>query len=360
MTAANDGFIKPASLNVGGRAITIPATLRMAANAGQYAKNAIKLNPYLLIGTLALGYLADNLITVDPTTGTFSKAPPQDWYLGYTWYLSGSPSNDFCRQPANACSIETAISRATSTWQDANYTRTITFQSASGNTRTYTVKRIHKATGHVTNTQPMTVVQLQPYAQQGVPVTQADWDALPDPLPYIAPELPSAPYMTEGVPTDVPEYAPADIPLGQPYTRPDGSTAEPRVKITPAGDGKVTIAPYDLPLTDPSGNPVSNPVPEPTPSDTPTDCDKYPASIGCAELGAIPPAEPLATRDIPVSPTVTPVGGAGSCPADITTSIYGLTWSYLPICDFASAIRPLIIGFAWLAFAYIVAGTVRT
>lgn len=344
MTAANDGFIKPASLNVGGRATTIPATLRMAANAGQYAKQAMRLNPYVLAGTLAAGWLLDQGLSYE--NDQWVKANTSGG-LGYDTCTSGQiPGTQTEAYMRNAI-----LSNPQNHWYGCNAWHDCSVSNGGTYCQGWGGSPANLCAAYQCTGQPN---------PQTEPATDADWDALPSPLPIIAPELPYAPYMPEGVPVNAPEYAPSDISLGQPYTRPDGSTAEPRAKISSAGDGKVTIAPYDLPLTDPSGNPVSNPVPEPTPSDTPTDCDKYPASIGCAEFGAIPPAEPLATRDIPVNPTVTPIGGPGSCPADITTSAYGITFSYQPFCDFASAIRPLIIGFAWLAFAYIVAGTVRT
>jgi hypothetical protein len=44
---------------VEGRLLTMPASMRFAANAGQIVTNAFRFNPYLLVGSLALAWMAD-------------------------------------------------------------------------------------------------------------------------------------------------------------------------------------------------------------------------------------------------------------------------------------------------------------
>lgn len=86
------------------------------------------------------------------------------------------------------------------------------------------------------------------------------------------------------------------------------------------------------------------------------ECKNYPDRVGCSKFGDAGSVT-VGSTTIPVSTDYTPVGGAGVCPADVT--VRGITFSYQPICNFASAVRPLVIGFAWLSFAFIVAGVVR-
>lgn len=192
-------------------------------------------------------------------------------------------------------------------------------------------------------------------------MTQPDWDALPSPLPDIAPELPYAPYMPEGVPVDAPEYdfVPFRTPIGNPYTKPDGSTAQPMASVSPNGDS-VTIDTYDQPLTDANGDPVpggtppidtAEPVPPPKMPDI---CDENPDIAACAKQGDVPAPDVIPTHTINFSTVFSPIGGTGSCPADVTTTRFGITWSYQPICDFASAIRPIVVAFAWLGFGFII------
>lgn len=348
MNAANDGFVKPAVVNVGGKAVTMPASMKMAANAGQFAKNAMKLNPLGIAGTLAAGYLLSE--GLEWLNNEWLKST-QGYNLDYP-FTGPCTINGYMLNAYEGC-FDMGLSEGVSTAQseecigsgypDAHYITS--YYGNAFNPR-------HGVCFVGLNTQPNTNQN---------PATPGDWDALPDPLPAVAPELPYAPYMPEGVPVDAPEYAPSSVPVGQPYTKPDGSTAQPMAKISPAGDGQVTIDTYDQPLTDPQGVPIADPQPQDTPDpqiEQKTDCEKFPASIGCAEFGTPAAQEPLTTLEIPLNPDYSAIGGAGACPASVTVA--GITWSYQPFCDFASAIRPLIIGFAWLSFAYIVAGTVRT
>jgi hypothetical protein len=150
------------------------------------------------------------------------------------------------------------------------------------------------------------------------------------------------------------------VPVGEPYSKPDGSTAQPMAKISPNGD-MVTVDTYDQPLTDPQGNPLPDAAPQDTlePAPDPDICAKNPDSLMCAKLGTIPEAELVPTTELPIDATVTSVGGQGQCPANVSLP-HGITWSYEPICNFASAIKPFILGFAWLTFAFIVAGVSRS
>lgn len=199
-------------------------------------------------------------------------------------------------------------------------------------------------------------------------MTQPDWDALPSPLPQIAPELPYAPYMPGGVPVNAPEYdfVPFQTPIGNPYTKPDGSTAQPMASVSPNGDS-VTIDTYDKPLTDANGDPVSSGTPpvdtaEPVPlPEIPNFCEENPDAAACAKQGEIPTPDIIPTHDVDFSTAWSPVGSGAGCPADVSLSFLGqpLSWSYAPICTMAETIRPLVIGFAWLGFGFIIVGGLR-
>lgn len=86
-----------------------------------------------------------------------------------------------------------------------------------------------------------------------------------------------------------------------------------------------------------------------------TDCDKLPNSIGCSEFGT-----PGASGDIEdqkknigsITPTT---GGAGNCPASVHLP-RGAEFSYAPMCQLASGVRPVVIGIAWLLAGFMVFG----
>lgn len=331
MTAANDGFIKPSVINVGGRPVTIPATLRAAANAGNIAKNALRLNPGLIVGTLAASWLADQ---------------GMEWIDGQGWHFSDSnaiPSSLESNCVADCASAGWCTAPAVEIVPDSN------------GVPLYMCRGYWSFYGNRYN-----VMNYGPVSPQIRPATPEDWDALPDPLPALAPELPYAPYLPEGVPVEEPEFAPQIVPLGLPYTAPDGSTWQPKADIQPAGDGKVRVRTYDDPLTDPQGNPVPSGTP-PKETETPQEppkipdiCVDHPDVAACAKQGDVPAPDVIPTHTINFSTVFSPIGGSGSCPADVTTSRFGITWSYQPICDFASAIRPIVVAFAWLGFAFII------
>lgn len=273
MTAANDGFIAPSVVNVAGKAITMPATLRMAANAGTVAVSAMRFNPYLLVGTAALGWLASQ--NFEQQNGQWVKPS------GYVLYPGDSQSGGY----------PYFLYGAYASWQNADCS------SRGGNYSTIGSDYGCVFFGSVP-------------AQEYSPLTEADWAALP-PLPdAVKQELPYVPYMPDGVPVDSPEYAPSDVPLGDPYTKPDGSTAQPRAKISPSGDGQVTVATYDQPLTDPSGQPVSNPVPQPTPDQPPDLCQLHPESVACMSSGGPPTFVPPTDGGAPADPSIVAAGGA--------------------------------------------------
>lgn len=343
MTAANDGFITPATLNVGGRAITVSASLRMAANAGQYVKTGLSLTPLGLAGTLALPWLISEGWDLINGVWHATNALPSNIH-GYDTCISNYGSGTESQMQAAILNDPMNHNYGCSEWH---------FDTLNGDFWGGWASPSH--TGYVACAAYTCTGQPSPHTH---PATPDDWAALPDPLPALAPELPYAPYLPEGVPVAPPEYQPQTVPFGDPYTKPDGSTVQPMAKISPASHGQVTIDTFDQPLTDAQGNPVPDPQPQDTPEPQPDPCKSHPDRVGCVVLGTAPAPELLQTLTVPVAPDYSPVGGAGSCPASVTVS--GITWSYQPFCDFASAIRPLIIGFAWLSFAFIVAGTVRT
>lgn len=338
MTAANDGFIKPSVINVGGRPVTIPATLRMAANAGNLVKGALRITPWgMIAGTLAAAWLADQgMEWIDDHWQTSS--------ITYVWKFGNDIGPQFSTR-LEACqhfaSIVLSDDPGLYSLSGAGCYRLSAFKVS-----TYTYE---EATGFPTLR----------------PVTPENWDALPDPLPAIVPELPYAPYLPDGVPVEEPEFAPQVVPLGLPYTAPDGSTWQPMADIQPAGDGQVRVRPYDEQLTEPDGTPIpqpNRPTAEVAP-EQPTQCDKYPNSIGCMQPGAAPAPETIPNTQIPLSftPMTMPGSSATSCPVPETVGLGGHTFEirYDGLCYYADSLRPFVILGAYITAAMIIFGVIR-
>lgn len=335
MAAANSGYIQPAVANVGGKPITVPAKMRMAANAGQFAKNAMKLNPWGIAGTLAAAWLLDQ--GMEWLNGQWSLGTKQ-----FTSTLGG------CEGPMSKGAMEACWNAHPSNWQGFNFT--IQWNSEYAAWWMYRNGAPYSNLGTVTTPRP---------------ATDDDWAALPDPLPAVAPELPFAPYMPDGAPVEAPGYdfAPFNTPLGAPYTKPDGSTSQPMASVSPNGDS-ITVDTFDQPLTDTSGNPLPSPQPQDTPEPQPSQCEKHPETLGCATLGSAPDST-LTTEQKSIA-QITPItggalGASGQCPAPLTTSFMGtpISFSYDMPCQAASMLRPLILALAWLSAGVIFIGGVR-
>lgn len=337
MTAANDGYIAQSVVNVAGKAVTLPATLRMAANAGQIATAGMRLNPWGIAATLALPWLLDKGLSY--VNGQWLKAQPvsgSPYTYGGVDAWPSSTSGDYCgcsTQPSPSCNG--------------------VYSTAPGGFGPYGGCDCGSAATWISH--DLGSGCAVPKTASSVPATDSDWAALPDPLPAVAPELPYAPYLPEGVPVSQPEFSPSDVPLGNPYTKPDGSTAQSRAKISPAGDGQVTVSTYELQVTDAQGQPVSNPTPQATPDQQPDPCDQHPERLGCMPAGTDSFAVP--TSSVPLSFTPEAAPFSGTCPAPI--SVLGQSISFQSSCDAMTMIRPLVLAFAAVMAAFILLDTFR-
>lgn len=361
---ASNAYTSAGRVTIGGKPLTIPASIPVAATAGSALKTAMRLSPYAMLGSAALAWLAENGIEPDPQTGVWHK-----FALGDP-YSIGLPSD-----PAPSCS--TLGHSGTVYIPEPDYSSYSVHKrvpsSVHGCTSPNYASQGWLLLSYCSDAaEPCGYQQLFSKSAQQLPVTNsspatpADFDALPDPTstPGVIDDAQGQPYMqgatpTSGVPVGKPNYESGNYPMGSPYKAPDGTTVQPMASVTNISNtNTVTISTYNITTHNADGSPTNNPLPQPT-EENPDDCETNPDRVGCHDLGTPDPQESLGTLEVPVSPTVTPVGGPGVCPASVSLP-YGITWSYQPFCDFATAIKPFILGFAWLSFAYIVVGAVRT
>jgi hypothetical protein len=376
-TISGGGFSGAGRLTVAGRAVSIPGAIEPAANAASYARGSLLANPWLA-GVALLAWTGDaglhsdqvggwNITnapsTVQPGTQTVSCYTMFYQSPNYTCATSGgSDALSTCNRAGgsynagiNKCTLPdiASCSKVYPNCTGASYGN----PAPTGN-----VTETGCPAGYTANGSACALTDPASAATTTHPATQADFDALPAPSVGTLGDL----AFQLGIPAAAPVYEPARVPTGDPYTKPDGSTAQPMAVISPASNGQVTVSTYDQPLTDTAGQPVTNPAPEPTPDPppepTPGQCDKYPATLGCANLDT-PTAEDLSTQARNIS-MITPVavGGAGVCPAPMTASFLGqnVSMSFDPLCQFANALRPLVLVLAWLSAGYIFIGGVKT
>lgn len=153
-------------------------------------------------------------------------------------------------------------------------------------------------------------------------------------------------------------------------TNPDGSTTTTTKKTTCADDGTCSTETTET-TKDPSGNTTgakggtdnksaSNFCKENPDSElckgTSDTCKDHPDRIGCSTFGEVTEQSDLAQTEKGISSiTVAGVASNASCPADLTLA-HGMTFSFAPFCNYATALSPIIITLAWLSAGFLIFG----
>lgn len=348
--------------NVGGKAVTMPATMRMAANAGQFAISAVRASPAALIGSAVVAWLLAN--GIEYVEGQFVKpASSPGIGQGYQWGCAGYYGE------ISAVPITCAQAGG---WGDITITEFVPNGPTSYVVKAYSSKfsggpyTVATVTKH---TQCLSGYTLQNGACVGssVPATDADFAPLATaPLPdAVASEL--AP---KGValPMENPVFDPpyVDEPLGEPYVDPvTGKRYQDKFRVTPHSDGKTADVQAHKQEVDEEGDPVTDPATgvEAPPEKQDDFCKQNPEASSCKPFDE-PPDLDLEKKENPFS--LSPVSGFGadsaSCPAPqnlFTVGGQAVAWDWGNFCKFAQGIRPLIIGFAWLTAIMIVVSVGR-
>lgn len=392
--AANDasfaGGVRsaPGVINVGGRAVTMPAAYRFAANAGTIAARAAFLNPTLfVVGTaaaLAYTYFTDEDYLVNGGIWV-KKVNGQSCASGCYEYSHQWNSVSYWGHytPTSACMAYIPKVAA----QSPEFTYAFHSIIDNGAGCKYTVKRagwpddvgsgpIFKRSippYNFSTTRPATQIEFET-EMGGVPVPMGvpqNWPIKDfwwpvQPMPILNPSPGANP---------VPQ--PLRVPQGEPQLVPNSNPAEyktPVIDITPSptvsDPWRVDVVPKDITKLDPNPLPETEPVPDETPPGQEEQekeqdlCEKNPEILACQKF--VPDSlEPETLADVEKDLSLTPDTGwgpsSGSCPAPKTATIMGVTLS-LPLdmlCDFALGIRPLLLAFAWLSAAMVFFGFVR-
>lgn len=372
LTGGSGGFAggtysRTGTVVINGKTVPIPGSLKPSSGMGNIIKNALKLNPYKIAGTLAAGWLIDQgLQWMEDTQQWVKSSPASGPVEGKYWRVVYR--DNACATEGTNCTFDGAKSAYVATFKTFNAANNPSNEYwgpavATGDPTLFLVDFYYQENGVGSYIKEQVSFYSYGAAPDEVkPMTDAEWDALADPMPTVGAEAPLAPYLPEGVTiVEPPAYTPQTVTVGAPYTKPDGSTAQPMAKISPAGDGQVTTDTYEQPLTNPDGTPVPADAPindikeEPAPPKDP--CIENPGRLGCMEAGTDEFAMPKSTVDFTFTPEASPIG-AGSCPAPI--NVLGHTISYQPACDAMGMIRALIIAMSSLMAAYILIGAFKS
>lgn len=365
-----------ASLNVGGRAVSMPATMRFAANAPRVAAAAVMLHPGIRTAASIAGWLGLAALFYDQASGLWTSTSPSSDYpisSGYVYRFQLDGSIGVGYSVTDACQ-KYASGRGGS------------FVSAEGTTCVFTLNGSTLYVGGIIDglapscpsgwyITPAGCVQTPP------PKTLTQEEAIEEIIKHPMPaEVPK--HIPVPLPVEQPNIQPTFIPTGDPVTNPNFNPSEapspsnppqvqPGVEVKPApapgSPWQVETTPVNRPVEDPNAPPVRDPQPlpdtgggpsgnEPKDPDKTDFCEKYPTVIACQELKHEDDDTKLPEKAIDLDFNPIPgFQGAKSCPAfpNIGNALHGRQISWQPFCDQLSAISNLLLAFAWLYAAWI-------
>lgn len=386
--------------NVGGQSVRMPAAYRLAANAPRIAAGIIFAHPYVRTGVAIASWLGIAGIVWDaassswrspdstypPSTGVEYKSPApgdqwfptrmqamQIWANYYTqndpnwsWQVLGCASAA-CQVKGTHKSIPnqftysdiTPLSRASSCPAGWYVTPAGCVQTPPPKKLTEEEFKDALAPKPMPDPVPLELPKPSPLPIEYPPVINPEPGPNPVPRPRFVPS---------GDPVPNPNYDPnaPPGPNNQPYTQP-GTRIVP--SPTPSQPWRVDHQPVNRPQADgmpkpnPDAQPGTDPTDKPKPEEQQSLCEKHPDIVACAKLGEPGQATPVPNETKTL--TIAPENGFGpsgaSCPPPRTVEVAGLTLS-MPfdlLCDFATGLKPVIVGLAWLTAAFTFMGIGR-
>lgn len=389
---------------VGGQAVKMPAAYRLAANAPRIAAAVIFANPHLRVGVGIAAWLLNGKLVWDSAEQIWRQISEPSSADGVEYQDAANASAPWRSNPSAACSD--AASRMT---QAADSSWLYTFASFNGSScvlkLTINGKYFQDSAAGLSSrpttgqqcptgwtrspagclspalTQPQLVELLNPANQPGWPMPQPVPLELPQPTPLPI-EKPS-PYINPlpgPDPQHLPRFVPSGDPVPNPKYNPDAPPGpnnppyiQPGTRVvpspTPSQPWRVDHQPVNRPQDDatpkpnPDAEPGTNPADKPKPEEQQSLCEKHPDIVACAKLGEPGQATPVPNETKTL--TIAPENGFGpsgaSCPPPRTVQVAGLTLS-MPfdlLCDFATGLKPVIVGLAWLSAAFAFMGIGR-
>ena len=197
---------------------------------------------------------------------------------------------------------------------------------------------------------------------------------VPQELPHTIP-LPVERPVINPTPGDNPSPGPLFVPTGDPVPNPNYNPdaapgpnnqpwLQPGVRVTPrptpSNPWQVDVQPIDRPQNGPDPLPDNEQNPDPQPDDKPKPeeskslCEKHPDILACQKLGDVTP-ENLAKNTVALQINREEGFGPadGACPAPKEFMVMGkaMAFRWDLLCDLATQIRPLLVGFAYLSAA---------
>lgn len=373
------GFSGPGgSMNIGGKAVTMPAAYRFAANAGRFAATAMFRNPAWWAASAAIAYIADQCIgvvggvwkiTCGPGTGKLSDG--NEYRVSGTW-----ASHVWYSSPQESCTAEGAYYGGSAVYSGSwpGFCQVYRANGQYVNGGGYEIRASSCPSGWYKTDQGCT------QAPQPLNISEADFveRISPKPIPADLPKVIPGPWPVE-IPVINP--TPGSNPQPQPFVVPDGlprpvpntdpqQWEQPGIRIspapTPSAPWQVDIQPIKTPVPGPEASPEpytpGEEAPESKPDDTTDLCKLNPDILACQKLDTPEDVEiPNTEKTITVSPDSGWGPTSGTCPAPKVVSFMrqSIPIPLDAVCMFASGLRPVVLAMAWLAAALMLVGVAR-
>lgn len=362
-----------ASLNIGGRAITVPAAMRFAANAPRIVATAIVLNPYIRTAVTVASLLQLAKIQWDDVNQTWKKTEVVEGM--YTYFTVGYGNNETFSDAYSACQY----------WANK--------QNMYNNIPNFSFFVLQESGRYYCNTPAIGgiwaeayPIQLNGAQEKIIPITNEEAIDKLHPLPFpndLPNDLPPDIVIpVEPIPIINPNPDPLVNPVTRPIREPIGEpvpvpNTDPQQWKTPVIDvvaaplpdqpWRVDIQPRDILKNDPS--PITDPQlvnQEPSgqtqQEKTPGLCDMYPDILACQKPNFdTPTMDQIQTKDVAI--TITPDSGWGAdnaaCPSPRHLPGANVQMDFDILCQFMGGIRPVVLAIAWISAAMILIGFKR-
>lgn len=386
--AANESWLSStvrtnASLNVGGRAIQVPATMRLAANAPRFAARFLFGNPAVALASVALvAWIGSQGIQWDSLTNSWVKINPNggepQLAVGFIFTNPPGLQGPYAGYTA-ACTA--GVAYVLSTYPERNYINTSnqSFCQVSPNNGSGSPEPIGLVPMGGTISDPI---------KRPIGDDEFENDLAPIPLPDLSPNALPIPLPVElprinPIPSPSGQPQPIRMPTGDPYRVPNSDPAEyrrPAVDIVPSpridAPWRVDVQPRDIPVPDLTPRPLPPPVPIPPPVPLPPPdpdappvpevdpnappepgedkqpdlCEKNPDILACSKPELDTPDQEIPKREFAVTFAAETLFGGGSCPANKTMSLRGqqiTVWDFQRTCDLVETyLKPLLLTLA--------------
>lgn len=371
-----------ASLNVGGRIVTIPAEFRFAQNAPRYAAAAIMRHPYIRTAAAVATWLGIAGLIYDEVSGLW--ALPDDGVIpsdGYVyrfgqdqWHAQYGYKNSY----QDLCQIwADSVNHIITSCQPSGVSSVNPSGYPSGGIGFTKILSdcpqgwYFTSAGCVQTPPPKTVTEeeaIEELTRHPMPDEIPNW--VPEPLPV---ELPSFPpfFVPSSEPRVNPNYNPAlpASPDNAPYYQPG---VEVKPAPTASSPWQVSITPQNQPVVDPTQvGSETRPLPEGSgggsgggsetkPPEAADDfCVRNPGVLACQTLEHEDDDTTLPEKAIEFEfDLISGFSGSATCPAfpNVGDMLGGKQISWQPFCDTLAKLRNLLLAFAWASAAFILLG----